>query len=117
MRALLPLFLVATPALADDYQPVMEKDAFMALVAGKELRNSLFDLSLFVSPEGEITGDALGWKITGSWSWKDGYFCREMDWEGYAIPYNCQLVETQEGRTVRFTVDRGTGDSAQFRLR
>ena len=62
-------------------------------------------------------GDALGWQITGSWWWNDGYFCREMDWEGYAIPYNCQLVETNDGRIVRFTVDRGTGDSAQFRLR
>ncbi|MBM3614266.1 MAG: dihydrodipicolinate reductase [Alphaproteobacteria bacterium] len=117
MRALLALFLASTPALAGDYQPVMEKDVFMALVAGKELRNNLYDLSLFVSPDGKISGDALGWKITGTWSWKDGYFCREMDWEGYAIPYNCQLVETREGRIVRFTVDRGTGNSAQFRLR
>ena len=117
MRALLALCVVTSPAFADDYQPIMEKEVFMDLVAGKELRNSLYDLSLFVSPEGKITGDALGWQITGSWSWNDGYFCRKMDWEGYAIPYNCQLVETQEGRTVRFTVDRGTGDSAQFRLR
>lgn len=117
MRAALALLLAASPALADDYQPIMEKDAFMALVAGKELRNNLYDLSLFVLPEGKITGEALGWKITGTWSWKDGYFCREMDWEGYAIPYNCQLVETRDGRIVRFTVDRGTGDSAQFRLR
>lgn len=117
MRALLAFLLATSPAFANDYQPVMDKDAFLELVAGKELRNGLYDLSLFVTPDGQINGDALGWKITGTWSWKDGYFCREMDWEGYAIPYNCQLVETREGRIVRFTVDRGTGDSAQFRLR
>ena len=117
MRALLALFLAATPALADDYQPVMEKDAFMALVAGKELRNNLYDLSLFVSPDGKISGDALGWKITGTWSWKDGYFCREMDWGGTEIPYNCQLVEVREDGKMRFTVDQGAGESAEFNLR
>jgi hypothetical protein len=33
------------------------------------------------------------------------------------IPYNCQLVEERGGEVMRFTVDRGTGDSASFRLR
>eukprot|EP01031_Cornospumella_fuschlensis_P000580 gene580-731_t len=51
MRAVLALFVATSPAFADDYQPIMEKEAFMDLVAGKELRNSLYDLSLFVTPE------------------------------------------------------------------
>ena len=116
MRAVLALFVATSPAFADDYQPIMEKEAFIDLVAGKELRNSLYDLSLFVSPEGKITGDALGWKITGSWWWNDGYFCREMDWSGTPVPYNCQLVE-RRGDDIRFTVDKGKGDSARFALR
>jgi hypothetical protein len=117
MRLALALLFATSPVLAEEYEPITEKDAFINLVSGKELRNGLYDLSLYVTPEGEIKGDALGWQITGKWSWKDGYFCREMDWEGYAIPYNCQLVETRAGKEVRFTVDRGTGDSAAFRLR
>jgi hypothetical protein len=117
MRALFALALIASPAFAEDYKPVSEKSAFLALIAGKELRNGLYDLSLRLNPGGEIKGEALGWQITGNWSWKDGYFCREMDWEGYAIPYNCQLVEARGAKDIRFTVDRGAGDSAAFRLR
>ena len=33
------------------------------------------------------------------------------------IAYNCQLVEARDGEVMRFTVDRGKGDSASFRLR
>jgi len=39
-----------------------------------------------------------------------------MDWGGYPIDYNCQLVEVRGG-AMRFTVDRGAGDSATFNLR
>ena len=74
MRAALALLFATSPVLAEDYQPIMEKDAFVALVNGKELRNGLYDLSLWGTPDGAIQGKALGWRITGNWSWKDGYF-------------------------------------------
>ena len=70
---------------------------------------------LFIA--GSIAGSALGWDITGHWAWKDGYFCREMDWSGTPITYNCQLVEASGAEKLRFTVDQGKGDSATFRLR
>lgn len=117
MRSLLALLILASPAAAEDYTPVYDKAAFVALVSGKELRHGLYNLSIWVTPSGQIKGEALGWQISGNWSWKDGYFCREMDWDGYAIPYNCQLVEVRANQQVRFTVDRGAGDSAAFRLR
>ena len=117
MRALLALAFTATPALAEDYRPVKDKAQFIALLADKELRNGLYNLTLKVTPDGAIKGKALGWPVTGNWSWKDGYFCRTMDWDGYAIPYNCQLVEARDKTEMRFTVDRGAGDSAAFRLK
>ena len=73
--------------------------------------------SLNVRPDGRIDGSAMGWEITGSWSWTDGYFCREMDWSGMEIDFNCQLVEAEGIDKMRFTVDQGKGDSAVFRLR
>ncbi|MGL4238066.1 dihydrodipicolinate reductase [Tabrizicola sp.] len=105
------------PAAAEGFEPVKEKDRFLDLVKDRELRIGLYNLSLTVSPDGRIDGSAMGWDITGNWSWKDGYFCREMDWSGTAIDYNCQLVEAHGGERVRFTVDQGKGDSATFRLR
>jgi hypothetical protein len=118
-RLIAGILMLAAPvaAAANEFEPVRDKGAFLSLVQDRELRISVYGLSLNVMPDGKIKGSALGWEITGSWDWKDGYFCREMDWSGMAIDYNCQLVEAQGAEKMRFTVDQGAGDSATFRLR
>lgn len=119
LRLCIAGFALALPvaAAAEGFMPVTDKDRFLDLVQNRELRIGLYDLSLNVLPDGRIAGSALGWDITGEWAWKDGYFCREMDWSGTPISYNCQLVEAQGAERLRFTVDQGKGDSATFRLR
>jgi hypothetical protein len=119
LRLLLLLIAASLPgfASADGYEPVREEGRFLDLVKDRALRIGLYNLTINVLPDGRINGSAMGWDITGSWAWKDGYFCREMDWSGTPISYNCQLVEVSEGSSMRFTVDQGTGDSAVFRLR
>jgi len=107
----------ALPACANDFQPVSDLSEFLSLVEGRELRLGLFGVALKVTPDGRIDGSALGDPITGSWTWQDGFFCRELDWGGTPIPYNCQLVEVRDNGVIRFTVDQGAGDSAQFNLR
>ncbi len=118
-RVIASILLLAAPtvASANDFQKVTDKGDFLSLVQDRVLRIGIYDLSINVLPNGKIKGNALGWDITGSWQWQDGYFCREMDWSGTPIEYNCQLVEAQAGQKMRFTVDRGAGDSATFRLR
>lgn len=106
----------ALPVLAADFAPVKEKAEFVSLINGRDLRIGMFALTLTLSADGRIEGSALGSPITGSWAWKDGYFCREMDWSGTEISYNCQLVEVRDNNRMRFTVDRGEGDSASFDL-
>ncbi|MGL5009345.1 MAG: dihydrodipicolinate reductase [Paracoccaceae bacterium] len=108
--------LAAAPAHAD-FMPVTERDAFLALIEGRELRLGIFQIALKITPDGQINGSALGWGVQGTWSWEDGYFCREMDWSGEPIPYNCQLVEALGAEKMRFTVDKGAGDEATFNLR
>lgn len=118
-RLIAAILMLAAPvsAAANDFEAVREKSAFLSLVQDRELRIGIYNLSLSLLPDGQIKGKALGWDITGSWAWQDGYFCREMDWSGMAIDYNCQLVEVAGGEKLRFTVDQGAGDSAVFRIR
>jgi len=117
-RAILSLVFAfaAVPAVAESYAPVKDKETFLSLVQGKELRNFFYGVRLSVLEKGTIQGSAIGWGIEGTWTWQDGYFCRELSWGGDPIPYNCQLVEARGDDRVRFTVDQGAGDSASFRL-
>lgn len=117
LSAFLFFLAPALPAAADTFQRIDDRAEFLGTVEGRELRMGLFGISLQVKPDGRIEGRAMGWDLTGSWDWKDGYFCREMDWSGYPIPMNCQLVEARGNQQIRFTVDRGAGDSASFNLR
>lgn len=119
VRWLAPFFIglaFVGPVQAQDYVPIKERDAFLSLIEGRALRVPLYGLTLNLTPDGQITGKALGWGISGTWRWEDGFFCRDMDWSGMEIPYNCQLVEAKGESAVRFTVDKGVGESASFRL-
>ena len=94
--------LVVTPSLATaEFSPLVDRSNFVEMVDGRELVNRLYGVNL----------------IVGRWDWQDGFFCREMKWGGDPIPYNCQLVEMRGDSEIRFTVDRGAGQSARFRLR
>jgi hypothetical protein len=110
------MLLGALPARANDFQPIRDKSEFLSLIEGRELRLNLFRISIKLTEDGQIRGSALGWDLSGRWDWQDGYFCRDIDWSGTEIPFNCQLVEAKGDSTIRFTVDKGAGDSASFRL-
>lgn len=111
------LVSLAAPVLAADFSKVADRGTFLSLLEGRQLRLNTWDVTLNVAPNGQITGSMMGWDVTGSWQWQDGFFCREMDWSGYAIDYNCQLVEVSDSQSLRFTVDQGAGTSAVFQLK
>jgi hypothetical protein len=108
---------LAAPASATEFEPVHDRASFLALIKDKDLHIGLYNLTLQVHPDGTISGSALGAAVSGTWAWQEGYFCREMAWGRHAIKENCQLVEQRDGTELRFTVDRGKGQSAAFRLR
>ncbi|WP_050930350.1 hypothetical protein [Aestuariivita boseongensis] len=104
---------LASPALAD-FAKIADENQFVEVVNGKTLTRPLVQLE--VSPTGQISGQGASWPVTGNWSWRDGYFCRDLDWGGTDLGYNCQEVRVFNDR-IRFTSDRGAGQSAVFRLR
>lgn len=105
--------LMASTALAE-FSKVENQSDFIDLVRDKKLKRPFVNLE--VSAEGEISGYGAAWPVTGNWTWDDGYFCRDLFWAGDSLGYNCQEVQAY-GNRIRFTSDRGTGDSAEFRLR
>ena len=107
------LSLSGLPAAAE-YARIQDKSDFVAAVKGKRLTRLLVNLQ--VTPGGAIAGKGAAWQITGSWSWKDGYFCRTLVWGGKDLGYNCQVV-MRDGAKIRFTSDKGTGESAVLTLR
>ncbi|GGX41358.1 hypothetical protein GCM10007385_06120 [Tateyamaria omphalii] len=106
--------LVSGPALADLVK-VDDQQKFVQLVNGKTLTRPFVKLN--VKPDGKIEGRGARWDVEGTWSWKDGYFCRDLFWGGDALGYNCQEVRATDDGRIKFTSDRGAGDSAMFRLR
>lgn len=105
--------LIAAPALAD-FAKIDDENQFVEVVNGKTLTRPL--VTLEVDPAGGISGMGMRWAVTGQWSWQNGYFCRDLDWGGTDLGYNCQEVRVNDDR-IRFTSDRGNGQSAVFRLR
>jgi hypothetical protein len=114
---LLILLGLALPAPALAETPLADRDAFVAMVAGRELALPLFGVSIKVEPSGSLNGSAMGWPVTGEWRWENGLFCRTMDWSGTEIPPNCQLVQVVADDRLRFTSDAGQGMTAVFHLR
>lgn len=107
-------FLALSTAAYADFQPVKSQADFVSVVTGKKLTRPLVELR--VSPNGAISGTGAVWDVSGSWTWKDGFFCRTLEWGGDDLGYNCQEVEINGGK-IRFTSDKGTGDFADFTLR
>ena len=111
--AIICLAAMAGEARAD-WSRVSSEAEFRDIVAGRVLVRPLIRLE--VTPGGQITGRGAQWDVSGSWRWKDGYFCRTLHWGGDDLGYNCQEVRS-DGTRIRFRSDRGTGDFADFRLR
>lgn len=103
---------ISAPVLAD-YEPIRDQSEFLGVVTQGQLTR--MGISLTVSPGGKIDGRAFGRDVSGNWSWEDGYFCRDLFWGEMELGYNCQEV-ARDGRSVRFTSDKGKGDSASLRL-
>lgn len=107
------LISLGTSAFAD-FQKVQSQDEFISLINGKVLTRPLVKIE--VSPTGDISGMGAVWEVSGNWTWDAGFFCRQLEWGGDDLGYNCQEVAVNGGK-IRFTSDKGTGDSADFNLR
>ena len=108
------IFLFMASLVSASEITITNRSDFENLVIDKKLERFLISLSVF--SDGKIKGSAAGRDVTGDWDWIDGFFCRNLLWGARELKYNCQLV-TFDGKRLRFTSDRGKGQSASFALR
>lgn len=108
------LILPAQSARANGFEPIRERAKFLSLVEGRALTH--LGITLKVSRDGQIRGNALGRRVSGEWSWTNGYFCRSLFWGAKRFPDNCQWVG-QRGDVIRFQSDRGRGEYADLTIR
>lgn len=106
--------LITTPAYAEGFSIVRERQGFVSIIDGRDLTR--FGIKLKVTPEGSIRGRAFGRDVRGAWQWRSGYFCRSLYWGSLDLGPNCQAVKV-DGGTIRFISDRGEGDHADLNLR
>ena len=96
-----------------EFRRIDDRESFVRIVEQGTL--SRFGITLRVVPDGRIEGRAFGRDVTGQWDWRQGYFCRDLDWGSTELGQNCQEVRVS-GRLVRFTSDQGKGRFADLRL-
>ena len=85
-----------SPAVAEQFTPIPDENAFLSTVAGKNLRLKGYGpivVRLTVQPDGDIIGRGLGWDVTGAWRWQDGYFCRDLNWGGSDLGQHLPRVQ------------------------
>ena len=105
---------ISAPAVAGSLEQVTSRAEFESITTGRKL--TALGVALYVSPDGKITGRAFGKDVTGQWTWRDGYFCRDMTFGSKVLAPNCQTVLSTEGR-IRFVSDKGTGEVANLRIK
>lgn len=109
----------ATPS-AQAQTAVTDQSSFMQIVSGRTLVLTrpfiARPIALQVQRNGNLTGEARGYELTGFWRWEGNRFCRQMDWGGFNVAYSCQVV-TQTGNTLKFVSDTGLFRTAHFELR
>ena len=108
------LCALATAAKADGFAKINDRNAFVSMLDGRQLTR--MGIKLNVTQDGQIKGRAFGYDVTGAWTWKSGYFCRDLYWGGDDLGRNCQMVKVQ-GDTLRFISDRGQGEFADLVLK
>lgn len=106
------LALIAAPALAE---PVVLTDeaAFRAYAVDRPMGFGIGDQ--VIHADGTVTGEVYGpGKFTGTWAWREGFYCRVLDMGGEVTPEDCMVVQKVDDETMRMVRERGAGRTYEF---
>jgi hypothetical protein len=119
MKRLLLTALLALPACAtttDDTSPpkaIETEAAFRAAIVDRQITFEANTLT--INSDNTISGPWNGDGITGTWTWEDGAFCRDIKIGGQARDPDCQTWIVA-GDTATVTRNRGAGASFDYKI-
>ncbi|MCP5038370.1 MAG: hypothetical protein GY945_12315 [Rhodobacteraceae bacterium] len=105
--------LIATVAMADEtgFTRIVDESGFIGTVTDREITSRLG--TLIIGSDGKVTGSVPIGKVTGSWNWDEGYWCRTVKIGFLKQSEDCQSVEVSPTE-VRFAAEKGTGKAVLF---
>ena len=105
--------LFAVPGAFSGGKTIETEKEFRALLVGKRLVDHRGDWAM-LNADDTIDGVFEGEKLTGSWSWKDRYLCRDAKL-GDRDFKDCQ-VWSVDGSIATVTRNEGKGASVEYRI-
>lgn len=108
---LVGLGCAAAPASSEE---IKSKQEFLKMVADKRLVQGETWVKILKDGTVEGKGPEAG-TISGSWEWKEQYYCRDLVIDDVPLPHDCQEV-VLEGDTVSFRHRDGSGISVSWKI-
>ena len=91
--------------------------SFAQLIADKRLEvPDKPDRWFRLNANGTIVGDVGKGKVSGTWNFENGFWCRTLVAGVSSLGQDCQLVEHKPG-VARFTREEGKGGSGEYLIK
>lgn len=98
-----------------DFVRIFTEQEYLDQVVGIRQGRSDSDNWSISNTDGTLGGNFDGTDVTGTWTWENGFFCREGMLGDFEIEYDCQIIEIN-GNTMRGTTKQGSGPTVEVIL-
>lgn len=114
INSLLLMSLAACVTSTDKGQRIVTEEKFREIVVGKTLKQTRYNVTVILTPEGRIEGMEPSGKLEGNWAWVGTRFCREII-TAPLIGRACQVVTLKDDK-VSFKDSKGEIRTATYRI-
>lgn len=100
-------------ASAGDFVRITKLNQFKTSIVGKTL--SAGKVRVVIAVDGTWGGTAKRGKVSGTWKWRRGYWCRVGTVGSNLLAEDCQEVSVS-GKKMRLIRNRGSGEVVELKI-
>ena len=104
---------VSQTALAAEFVRITKLSQFKTAIIGKTL--SAGKVRVVIAVDGTWGGTAKRGKVSGTWKWRRGYWCRVGTVGSNLLAEDCQEISVS-GKKMRLIRNRGSGDVVELKI-